>query len=142
MIKASFILGAALLTGACSSQSTSIPPLLQDATTTGGIIRLCEQDTAEPSSLVTNASTVSFSPEIVERLERDFPRGSKSDDLKAALFEMGFKMRPCPGALAARFDQAAGNGANSKEFTSTIVWKADSNGRLLWTTGDIVYAAP
>ncbi len=139
MIKPSTIVGAALLIAACSEQSPPLPPLLQDATTTGGITDLCEDNDAEPSEPVTNASTVSHSPEIVERLERDFPRGSNSEDLKAALLEMGFKMLPCPGAFAARFDQADGDESNSKQITSTIVWKADPDGRIVWTTGDIAY---
>ena len=132
-------MGAAFLIAACSEQSPPLPPLLQDATTTGGITDLCEDNDAGPVEPVTNATTVSHSPEVVERLERDFPRGSKSEDLKAALLQMGFEMQPCSGAFAARFDQAGGDETSSTQVTSTIVWKANPDGRIVWTTGDIAY---
>ncbi len=52
---------------------------------------------------------------------------------------MGFKMIPCEGSLAARFDQTGGNGVTSMRATAIIIWKADAEGQIVWTTGDIAY---
>lgn len=127
------------VSAACSSPSPPLPPLLQNATTTGGTTDICEPITLERGSEGTTPDTVSHSPEIVARLNRDFPPGSRSDNLRTALLGMGFKMIPCPGSLAARFDQKGGNGITTMRATAIIIWRADSEGRILWTTGDIAY---
>jgi hypothetical protein len=127
------------LVAACSSPSPPLPPLLQDATTTGGTNALCDPGVLEPGSQGTTPDSVSHSPEIVSRLERDFPSGSRSEDLRTSLIQMGFKMIPCEGSLAARFDQTGGNGVTSMRATAIIIWKADAEGQIVWTTGDIAY---
>jgi hypothetical protein len=122
-----------------SSPSPPLPPLIQNARTTGGTNALCDPGVFEPGSEGTTPDTVSHSPEIVSRLKRDYPPGSLSEDLEHALIQMGFKMIPCRGALAARFDQKGGNGITSMPATAVIIWKADEQGRILWTAGDIAY---
>jgi hypothetical protein len=139
MLRLLTIFGLLYVSSACSSPSPPLPPLLQNATTTGGVIDLCEPKTFKPGSEGTTPDTVSHSPEIVARLNRDFPAGSSSDYLKTALLQMGFSMIPCPGSLAARFDQTGGNGITSMRASAVIIWKADAEGRILWTTGDIGY---
>lgn len=103
---------------------------------------LCEDGALPRGSEGTTPETASHSPEIVARLNRDFPKGSSSDNLKAALLKMGFKSIQCPGNLAARFDQKGGNGITAMRASAIVIWKADSSGRIIWATGDIGYTGP
>lgn len=142
MFRAFAILGLVGMATACFSPSPPLPPLLQNATTTGGTTDLCEPVSLPRGSAGTTPETVSHSPEIVARLNRDYPPGSSSDRLQTALIKMGFRMISCQGSHAARFDQTGGNGITSMRASALIIWRADTEGRIVWTTGDIGYTGP
>jgi hypothetical protein len=135
-----FLVVVGLLAAGCSP-SPQLPPLLQDASTTGGSNFLCHPaDTRGGQG--TTPGTVSHSPQIVARLHRDFPVGSPSDKLVSTLRQQGFTLHRCEVDNAigyALFSQKEGFAIMSYPASASIYWKADTQGRLIWTTGDIGY---
>jgi hypothetical protein len=116
-----------------------LPPLLQGASTTGGSNFLCEQGQGQGS----RPETASHSPEIVQRLRRNFPVGSSATKLREALSHQGFSIHlacsPDKSIGWAELRQHGGNGVTAMPAYGTIYWKQNQAGRLVWTTGDIAF---
>jgi hypothetical protein len=134
------ILSLLLAPSACGEAPTPpLPPLLEDATTTGGSIALCEAD----GGVGSTPDTASHSPEIVARLKRAFPPGSAAADLRRSLRRQGFALHDrCSrdGSVSwAEFRQRGGDGVTSMAALGTVFWREDPAGRLVWTTGDIAF---
>lgn len=90
----------------------------------------------------TTPDTVSHSPEIVARLRHDFPAGSSAANLISSLRKQGFTLHRCASDRTmgyALFSQQGGSAILSYPASASIYWKADAQGRLIWTTGDIGY---
>jgi hypothetical protein len=119
--------------------SRPLPPLLQGASTTGGTNSLCERRQGKGST----PETASHSPEIVQRLRRDFPVGSAAAKLREALSRQGFSIHdacsPDKSVSWAEFRQSGGNGITAMPAYGTVYWKQDQAGRLVWATGDIAF---
>lgn len=131
------------LAAGCGSSLPKLPPLLIDATTTGGSNFLCEggdQEGAMPD-------TASHSPEIVGRLRVGHPPGSRAANLRKDLLRQGFTIHEgCSADRSvswAEYRQRASNGFGyyTPAF-GTVYWKQDRMGRLIWATGDIAYTGP
>jgi hypothetical protein len=126
-----------------SQPTPPLPPLLRDATTTGGANFLCETDEfREAMGEGSTPETASHSPEISARLEHSFPVGSDGSALRDALLAQGFEMLECapdPTIHIARFDQTGGNGVTTMSAMGIVFWKTDADGKIVWTIGDISY---
>jgi hypothetical protein len=130
--------GACLALSACGeSVSPPLPPLLQDASAGGGSNFLCEPG----SALGSTPETASHSPQIVERLRRDFPPGTQAKKLRAVLVQQGFRLHiacsPDGSVSWAEFTQKGGDGITAMAASGMVYWKEDRSGRLVWATGNI-----
>lgn len=121
------------------SLSPPLPPLLKGATSTGGANFLCAQGQGQGST----PDTVSHSPEMVQRLEREFPVGSQASELRNALSRQGFVIHdacsPDKSISWASFSQTGGNGITVMAAFGKVHWKEDEAGRIVWTTGDTAF---
>lgn len=119
--------------------SPPLPPLAVGATTTGGSNFLCEPGPEQGST----PATASHSPEINQRLVRDFPPGSPAVLLRRSLVRQGFTMHgfcsPDHRVQWAEFRQRGGNGITAMPAFVTVYWKEDGAARLVWATGDIAF---
>ena len=127
-------------TGACSEAvSPPLPTLATGATTTGGSNSLCRPDYGQGST----PATASHSPEMNQRLNRDFPPGSKAVLLRRSLVRQGFQLNgacsPDHGVWLATFRQRGGNGITSFPAFVSVYWKEDGDARLVWASGDIAW---
>ena len=134
-----FFLAAAFALSACGKPNPPLPPLLQDATTTGGTTDLCGGGQGQGST----PETASHSPEMVHRLRHDFPAGTAAAGLREALSRQDFTVHPAcspdKSISWAEFRQHGGNGITAMSAFGTVYWKEDPAGRLVWTTGDISF---
>jgi hypothetical protein len=139
-LKIFLTLAAGITAGGCGAPlSPPLPPLFEGAHTTGGSNSLCEPEGRQGST----PETASHSPEIVQRLRRDFPPGTPTARLREALARQGFRLHePCSpdGSIRwAEFRQSGGNGITAMAAFGTVYWKEDNAGRVVWTTGDIAF---
>ena len=116
------------LLGACQR---SLPPLVDAATSQGGVSYDCEQDVIPELN-----PTFARSPEMNQRLREHFPRWSRSQRLRAALVRQGFQLQghcsPDRSISWARFRRGG-------DRVARIYWREDKNGRLVWTFGDVEF---
>ncbi|UVO53330.1 hypothetical protein [Sphingomonas sp. SUN039] len=86
--------------------------------------------------------TAAHSPEIVSRLNAQFPPGSPAFALERALLQQGFKFEACesPNVKLAIFRQVRHNGLNAyQDAFGTVTWKTDASGSIVWATGNIAF---
>ena len=131
----------AIITGGCVEPlDPPLPALLEGARSTGGSNSLCEPDAFDGIG-GTTPETASHSPEIVQRLNRDFPPGVPAEQLRQSLVIQGFVIHDAcssDGSVSlAVFRQRGGNGITSFPAFGTVHWKKDEAGRIIWVTGDI-----
>jgi hypothetical protein len=132
--------GAGILASvsACGEPLGPLPPLAAGARTTGGSSDVCGDSGAQHSAAPAMAS---HSPEIDQRLARDFPRGSASARLRGSLAAQGFQLYgSCSldrSIHRAAFSQRGGNGITAMPAFVTVHWKEDKGARIVWATGDI-----
>jgi hypothetical protein len=122
-------LGLVALEG-CQSD---LPPLLRGATSVGGQGYECQ---AQPSP--ASDRSLARSPELIERLQTQFPPGSASSQLRTSLVRQGFKLeglcsRSPGGVNWAQYRQ------NGNEVVANVYWLEGIDGRLVWTFGDVAY---
>lgn len=134
------ILATCLILSGCASTSSKLPPLLRDATTTGGSNFLCEGGHEQGSV----PETASHSPEIVARLQANHPIGSRASELRASLLRQGFTIHDgCSADKSVSWaefrQQLSGSAGPYTSAFGTVYWKKNAAGRLMWTTGDIAY---
>jgi len=131
---------AIAVTGACSEAvSPPLPSLAAGATTTGGSNFLCEPGNKQGST----PETASHSPEINQRLKRDFPPGSPAVLLRRSLIRQGFKLEgacsPDHSVWLATFRQRGGNGITAFPAFVSVYWREDAAARLIWASGDVAW---
>lgn len=94
--------------------------------------------------LPPDQKTDALSPDLTPRLNAAFPEGSDPNALRDFVVNQGFQMRPpCEGDPAiqrASFSQLGGSFGHPT-FHATVAWKADSDGRLMWTKGYVFYSS-
>jgi hypothetical protein len=104
-----------------------LPPLLRNATTTGGSNLLCEENGfRDRMGAGSTPETASHSPEITARLRRAFPVGSNAAILRRELVAQGFEIVGCepdPTISFATFDQTGGNGITTMSAFGIVFWK-------------------
>jgi hypothetical protein len=115
----------------------ALPALMKSAHTTGGSNTLCEPGSGESST----PEMASHSPEMVQRLNYNFPVGTSASKLREWLVQQGFTLsEPCSpdGRISwAWFRQSGGNGITTMPAFGKVFWKEDGSGKLVWVTGDI-----
>lgn len=142
-ISKSFGLAISLVAlASCAVPLSPLPPLLQGASSTGGSKFLCQSWPSEWGG--STPETASHSPEIVERLTRDFPPGSSAARLRESLLRQGFTLHeacsPDGRVSWAEFLQRGGDQVWAPPAFGTVHWREDGAGRLVWTTGDVVFS--
>lgn len=85
-----------------------------------------------------------LSPNLIERLTRQFPRGSEARRLETMLLANGFRMRErlCPNAPSIRlaeFRQTGGSPFGPNPAFAQVAWDQDAAGRLLWIKALVQY---
>ena len=87
-----------------------------------------------------------ISPELTERLARQFPVGSDAARLERALRDQGFQpTAPCPTAPAIRhaeFRQEGGGFYGPYPIFAQIAWEQDDAGLLRWVKSSVSYTGP
>lgn len=87
-------------------------------------------------------SKLAVSPELSDRLGRRFPPGSPASALKDELSTIGFEAPSAceadPTITAAAYFQK-GSGLLAYDVNASVYWKADGEGRIIWTKGFIFY---
>ena len=133
---------AAALTACAERLSPPTPPLLQGATASSGRGGGCPPHPFEVSARLPDAHAV----QVEARLARDFPAGTPEEALRAALMRQGFQPETScdndPTIHRARFHQDGGGLFGPYPAFSTIAWKVDGEGRILWTQADLMYIGP
>ena len=116
-------------------------PLLVAATTTGGGVGLCGSPWDGPIDGYDENG--SHSPEMRERLRRDFPPGTAEVRLIAELQRQGFTVSRCPEAPSvglATIRQKTGSAMVATEVEGNVSWKVDAQKRIVWTNGRVFYS--
>lgn len=85
-----------------------------------------------------------LSPNLIDRLTRQFPRGSDARRLEEMLVANGFRMQatPClsaPSIRLAEFRQTGGSPFGPNPAFAQIVWDQDAAGRILWIKALVQY---
>ena len=85
---------------------------------------------------------LAVSPELSDRLGRQFPPGSSASALKEELLTDGFEAPTMceadPTIMRAAFFQK-GSGLLPYDVNASVYWKADSDSKIVWTKGFIFY---
>ena len=91
-------------------------------------------------------SREALSPELMERLARQFPAGSDASQMERILKEQGFSLRlPCDGLSAIRlgeFRQKGGGFNGPYPVFAQIAWEQNNAGRIMWTKGTVSFTGP
>lgn len=115
------------------SLEPATPPLLREVTAVGGW--MSEGCLKSPNGTLFRPEALS--PELMSRLQADFPPGSDAEQLRSAVLAQGFHMgKPCaddPSIVHATFRQTGGD-LSRLPIVATIAWKA-AHGRIVWTKG-------
>ena len=116
------------------------PPLLENASTTAGKWQGmgCPRRRGDPSP---EAMPDSRSPEVENRLARQFPPGTSEARLKAALVSQHFDLIDACEADAsirrATFSQTGGRYYGQSAIWAFVAWKTNADGKILWTKADV-----
>jgi hypothetical protein len=118
--------------GAYSLWEQRLPPLLSNVRAEGGWWGACPDRPAKDQAL---------SPELNERLQRQFPPGTPQERLISTLAKQRFEPPvPCSDdktIRSARFYQSGG--LLAYDTRAEIFWKVDQANNLVWTKGFIFY---
>lgn len=133
--------------GGCADQLTPpTPPLLENVNAAGGWWNggCPARDSTEEQ--LFEPSQEALSPQLMERLTRQFPAGSDASRLERTLKEQGFSLRvPCDGFPAihlGEFRQTGGGFYGPFPIWAQIAWEQDDAGRLKWTKGTVSFTGP
>ena len=133
------IAAAAAVTGCASTKE--LPTLLAHATAGSGWASACPGRNENERAMMA-ARTLAVSPELADRLSRQFPPGSPASALKDELSTDGFEPPSAceadPTIMGAAFFQK-GSGLFAYDVNASVYWKADGDGKIIWTKGVIFY---
>jgi hypothetical protein len=130
---------AAAFTGCASTKE--LPALLAHATAGSGWATACPGRNENERAMVAGRK-LAVSPELSDRLSRQFPPGSPASALKDELSTDGFEPPSAceadPTIMGAAFFQKGG-GLFAYDVNASVYWKADGDGKIIWTKGVIFY---
>jgi hypothetical protein len=114
-----------------------LPPMLRSVTA-GGQGDPCHPDPLWENMPAESPSRPRGSPELNERLEREFPQGSSEENLIRALYRRGFKeLAKCENDQSIR--RAWFHRVFPIEMNVVVYWKTDPQNALVWTRGHVWY---
>jgi hypothetical protein len=118
-----------------------LPALLAHATAGSGWASACPvRNDSERAIMATRKLAVS--PELSDRLGRQFPPGSSASALEEELLTDGFEApTTCeadPTIMRATFFQK-GSGSLPYDVNASVYWKVAGDGMIVWTKGFIFY---
>lgn len=127
------------VTGCASPKD--LPALLAHATAGSGWASACPGRNDNEREMMAR-SKLAVSPELSDRLSRQFPLGSPASALKEELSTDGFEAPSAceadPTIMGAAFFQK-GSGLLPYDVNASVYWKADGDGKIIWTKGFIFY---
>lgn len=139
---------AGLLLAACGELlNPPTPPLLRNVTAQGGWWNGgCPPRDAVEARL-NAASPEALSPELTERLVRQFPVGGDAGRLERTLRDQGFQQvrAPCataPAIRLAEFRQRGGGFYGPYPIFAQVAWEQNGAGRLVWVKGTVAFTGP
>jgi hypothetical protein len=113
------------------------PPLLKDATASGGWwSEGCSRYGAE------HPSDEARSPEVETRLKRQFPPGTAAALLEQSLISQGFvHSENCANDASIRRATFRQEGSGLIVYTAfaVVAWKVDNQGKIVWTKAMVAY---
>ena len=136
------------LAGCAESDSLTppTPPLLRNVSATGGWWNAGCPPTDATEARLYEPSEEALSPELTQRLTRQFPEGSDANRLVQTLKEQGFDFHsPCKGLPAihlSEFRQSGGQLFGPYPIWAQVVWEQDDAGRIMWTKGTVAFTGP
>lgn len=128
---------------ACSTTNQeSVPPILRGVTAGSGFFGGCPPSDEAAADAIRNAGKLAVSPEFDSRLEAAFPPGSPQEALIDSLTGQGFVL-----AGACKTDSTVrialfhlnGRALSRLEMGADVYWRADKEGRIIWTKGFVMY---
>jgi hypothetical protein len=141
-----FVVGLLALGGCADQLTPPTPPLLQNASAAGGWWNGGCPPRDATEAQIFEPSREALSPELMERLTRQFPVGSDASRLERNLKEQGFSLRlPCDGLSAVHlgeFRQRGGGLYGPYPIFAQIAWEQDDAGRIMWTKGTVSFTGP
>ncbi|MVZ97884.1 hypothetical protein EUU23_09200 [Sphingorhabdus sp. IMCC26285] len=140
------IVGLLALYGCADKVTPPTPPLLQNVSAAGGWWNAgCPPRDATEAEFF-EPSQEALSPELMERLSREFPVGSDASRLERNLKEQGFSFSlPCDGLSAIHLGEFSQNGGGFNgpyPIFAQIVWEQDDAGKILWTKATVSFTGP
>lgn len=115
------------------------PPLLQNVTAAGGWSGGCPPRNEQEAAMRANLGEA-LSPELNQRLAKQFPPGSPEEPLVRSLAAQGFKLlEPCENDTA--IHRAYFNGPvrwGVFDVNAQVYWKTQ-NDTLVWTKGFVAF---
>lgn len=122
------ILATLGLLGGCQR---ALPPLVEGATSNQGVLYDCEQDVVPESN-----PEFAQSPEIDQRLSKNFPPGTQSERLRVSLVRQGFELH---GRCSSDRSISWARFRRGGDRVARVYWREDKNGRLIWTFGAVEF---
>lgn len=140
------VVGLLALGGCADKLTPPTPPLLQNVSAAGGWWNGgCPPRNATEAQLFEQ-SREALSPELMERLTRQFPVGSDASQLEHNLNEQGFTFRlPCDGHSAihlGEFRQRGGGFYGPYPIFAQIAWEQNNAGEIMWIKGTVAFTGP
>jgi len=119
-----------------------LPPLLVNVTAGGGWWGACPPKTKTEEDMIRSwKGQLALSPELNERLTKEFPPGTDESQLIGLLTKQGFEMQPsCSNDQSihrASFTQHGGSGF-AYRMLADIFWKVDERNAIVWTKGFVM----
>ena len=135
-----YVFAIALAVTGCTS-TKDLPALLAHATAGSGWASACPGRNDNERAMMAGRK-FAVSPELSDRLSRQFPPGSPASALKEELSTDGFQAPSAceadPTIMGAAFFQK-GSGLFAYDVNASVYWQADGDGKIIWTKGVIFY---
>ena len=120
-----------------------LPPLLRHVSAAAGYVGGCPAGTPAEAR---RQHPLALSPELNQRLIREFPHGSSGKRIEEVLTRQRFHMLPpCQNdrsIRAALFHQIGGGFFGPYPIRATVYWKVNRGNKIVWTKGFVEYTGP
>jgi hypothetical protein len=131
---------AALVTVIGGCTQVALPPLLRNVSSGGGSTDVCPTEGGDVSNSLAMIGSAS-SPELDQRLQREFPPGSGEGGLVNVLIEQRFVVQATPCGTDSSIHLAIFRQTKGLFFPTmaTVWWKVDQQNNIVWTEGFVFY---